>query len=149
VGQWADVWLRDYERPAYSTQRTYRLALKRVREDIGDKALTAIDRPTARGLARKWPNGTTRVARAMFGDAFRDGVILANPFENQRLEQSKGRKDLDALSEAEIRGLADAALGSLNEYGTEFRAVILFSATSAAVLGSSRASGALTWLGTG
>lgn len=126
VDEWADVWLRDYERPAPSTQRTYRLGLKRVREDIGDLRINEIDRPTARRWAREWPNSTTRVARALFGDAFRDGLIVANPFEQQRLEQPRGRKDLDALTEPEIQELADASLSALGEYGQEFRAVIVF-----------------------
>lgn len=126
VSEWVDVWLRDYERPAPATQRTYRNGLKRVRADIGNDKLEEIDRPTARRLARLWPRSTTRVARAMFGDAHRDGLIVANPFENQRLEQPKGRKDLDALTEPEIMGLADAAVAALPEYGVEFRAFIIF-----------------------
>lgn len=126
VSEWCDVWLRDYERPAPATQRTYRLMLKRVRADIGHLPLTKVDRPTARRWAREWPNSTTRVARALFGDAHRDGLVAANPFEKQRLEQPKGRKDIDALGEDEIFELADAALDCLGSYGTEFRALIIF-----------------------
>jgi integrase len=126
VQQWAIVWLRDYARPAPATRRTYAYAVKRVVADIGEVVLARIDRPTARRLARQWPTSTARVARTMFGDAARDGLIATNPFTNLRLETPKGRKDLDALTEPEIHGLADAAAPALGDYGTEFRALLLF-----------------------
>lgn len=126
VREWAAVWLRDYARPAPYTQRTYRLALKRVVHDVGNRRLDSIDRPTARRLANSWPRGTTRVARTMFGDAHRDGLTRENPFANLRLETPRGRKDLDALTEPEIKALADSAVDALGTYGSEFRAVIIF-----------------------
>ena len=49
-----------------------------------------------------------RVARTMWADAVRDEVCDLNPWTNLRLETPKGRKDLDALTEQEIRGLADS-----------------------------------------
>jgi hypothetical protein len=45
----------------------------------------------------------------MFGDAVRDGLIVTNPFAGLRLETPRGRKDLTALAELEIRELADMA----------------------------------------
>lgn len=126
VREWSVVWLRDYERPAPATRRTYAYAAKQIVADIGEMALARIDRPTARRLARQWPTNTARVARTMFGDAARDGLIAANPFTELRLETPKGRKDLDALTEAEIQDLADSAVDTLGDYGTEFRALILF-----------------------
>jgi hypothetical protein len=72
------VWLRDYARPAPATQRTYRYAVERINADAGDVLLARVDRPTARRLAAQWPKGTTRVARTMFADAQRDGLIAAN-----------------------------------------------------------------------
>ena len=45
---------------------------------------------------------------------------------NLRLETSKGRTDLDALSEPEIAELADAAVSALGAYGPEFRARLVF-----------------------
>ena len=62
----------------------------------------------------------------MFGDAQRDGLIASNPFTNLRLETPKGRKDLQALTEPEIVGLADAAVIALGEYGPQFRAALIF-----------------------
>jgi integrase len=51
-----------------------------------------------------------------------------NPFSNLRLEQPRGRKDLVALTEAELLKLGDAALAVHGEYGPTFRAMILFAA---------------------
>jgi hypothetical protein len=69
IQEWSMVWLRDYQRSAVSTQRTYRYAVERINADVGHLLLARIDRPTARRLAKDWPRGTTRVARTMFGDA--------------------------------------------------------------------------------
>lgn len=90
IRDWSMVWLRDYPRPAVSSQRTYRYAVERINADAGDLLLARVDRPTARRLAKEWPMGTTRVARTMFADAHRDGLIVANPFTNLRLETPKG-----------------------------------------------------------
>lgn len=66
VREWSTVWLRDYERSAPATRRTYGYATKQIVADIGDLVLARIDRPTARRLARQWPTNTARVARTMF-----------------------------------------------------------------------------------
>jgi integrase len=52
-----------------------------------------------------------------------------NPFANLRLPGSRGRKDIVALTEAQLTALADVALDSrmeLGEFGPEYRAMILF-----------------------
>lgn len=70
-----------------------------------------------------------RVARAMFTDAINDGLHAGpNPFSNLRLEQPRGRRDLVALTEAELVRLADCAPQSLGAVGPTFRAMILFAA---------------------
>jgi integrase len=125
VEQWCRIWLSDYARPAPATQRTYRYATEQIRQDVGKRRLDDIDRPLARRLANRWPRGTTRVARTMWADAARDGVTVANPFTNLRLKTPKGRKDLDALTEAEVIELADLAAAYHGDYGAEARAIIL------------------------
>jgi integrase len=128
VEQWCRIWLSDYARPAPATQRTYRYASEQIRRDIGKRKLDDVDRPLARRLANRWPRGTTCVARTMWADAARDGVVQGNPFTNLRLETPKGRKDLDALTEPEIldlADLADLAAGYHDDYGPEARAIIL------------------------
>ena len=126
VDEWTAIWLRDYARPALATRRTYATAAKTIRRDIGSKRMVVIDPLTARQWANKWPRNTTRAARTMFADARRAGIIRDNPFADMRLEQSRGRKDIDALTEEEVFSLADAALGVCGRYGAEFRALVIF-----------------------
>ena len=65
----------------------------------------------------------------MFNDAINDGLHPGpNPFANLRLEQSRGRKDLIALTVEELDELADTALAVHGEFGPTFRAMILFAA---------------------
>lgn len=125
VAQWARIWLSDYARAAPATRRTYRYATIQIVERLGSRRLDDLERPEARRLARSWPRGTTRVARTMWADAVRDGVCNLNPFTNLRLETPRGRRDLDALDEQEVRGLAGLALVAHGEYGTEAAAMIL------------------------
>jgi hypothetical protein len=90
--------------------------------------LTELDRPTARAWALKQPKGNVHVVRAMFGDAVRGGLAATNPFSNLRLEQSRGRKDLEPLTEAELHDLVECTLWVHGSYGPTFRAMILFAA---------------------
>jgi integrase len=62
----------------------------------------------------------------MLNDAVDAGLIAANPFAGLRLEQSRGRKDLEALAEREILNLADAAVRAYDDaFGLVMRAWIL------------------------
>ena len=86
-----------------------------------------IDRPAARVWAIKHPHNLPAV-RAMFGDAVRDGLIPLNPFAGLRLPGSKGRKEIVALTEAELHAVADLVLDErmeLGEYAPEYRALVL------------------------
>jgi hypothetical protein len=103
-------WVVDYPRPAAATRRTHRYALSAFIRDFAGVRLSEIDRPTARAWALRQPKANVYVVRAMFGDAVRDGLAPSNPFSNLRLEQSRGRKDLIALTESELQDLADCAL---------------------------------------
>jgi integrase len=51
-----------------------------------------------------------------------------NPFSNLRLEQSRGRKDLIALTEDELTEPGEKALDVSGEFGPSFRAMIIFAA---------------------
>jgi integrase len=68
------------------------------------------------------------VVRALLNDALNEGCVTENPFANQRLDQRRGRRDLVALSEPEVRDLADASLRLFGAYGPTFRACVLFAA---------------------
>lgn len=126
IAEWAAVWLSDYVRPAAATRNNYRYGCKRVAQDMGEMLLADVDRPTARKHAQAWPHSVTKVARALFGDATRDGLIEFNPFTGLRIETPRGRKDIDALTEPEIHELAEIAEQHYgDDYGPECAAVIL------------------------
>lgn len=125
VQQWGRVWLSDYPRAAASTQRTYRYAVEQISKALGARRLGEVGRREARQVAKDWPRGTTRVAAAMWADAVRDEMCELNPWTNLRIEGPRGRKDIDALTEAEVLELADLALEIHRDYGPEARAIIL------------------------
>ena len=126
VQDWATVWLADYARAAAATRNNYRYGTKRVLADLGPVLLADVDRPTARRHAQTWPHSVTKVARAMFGDATRDGLIDFNPFTGLRIETPRGRKDIDALTEPDIHQLAHIAETHYGpDYGPESAAIIL------------------------
>jgi integrase len=125
VAHWGRVWLTDYARDAAATRRTYAYAVKQITDELRNLRLDQVDRPRARRLATSWPRGTSRIARTMWGDAVRDGLCDANPWSDLRLETPKGRKDIDALTESEIRNLSELARAIHGDYGDEAAAIIL------------------------
>ena len=104
---WARRWLRDYARPAPNTRKTYAYAIERLIDEFGSRPLSSIDRMEARAAAGRLPRQPLKIARTMLNDAIDAGLIRANPFAGLRLEQSRGRKDLEALTEDEVVELAD------------------------------------------
>lgn len=129
--EYAAGWLETHQRkrPAASTRRNYRYALRPFIEDFRGVPLASIDRRTARAWSEAHPVSNSRAVRAMFTDAIDDGAHPGpNPFANLRLEQPRGRKDLVALTESEVERLADLALDACGAFGSQFRAMILFAA---------------------
>lgn len=128
-GEFAALWLAEYPRTAGATRRTYGYGLKAFAEEFARVRLADLDRVTARGWALRHPQSNVRVVRAMFNDAINDGLHPGpNPFANLRLEQSRGRKDLIALTVDELDELAEVALRVHGEFGPVFRAMVIFSA---------------------
>ncbi len=126
-GEFVALWLNEYPRKAGATRRTYRYGLKVFADEFARVRLADLDRVTARGWALRHPQSNVRVVRAMFNDAINDGLHPGpNPFANLRLEQPRGRKDLTALTRDELHELADKALAVHGEFGSVFRAMILF-----------------------
>ncbi len=127
--EFSAFWLEQYPRGAGATRRTYRYGVKDFAEEFGRVRLADVDRLSARAWALKAPQSNVRVVRAMLNDTINDGVHPGpNPFANLRLEQSRGRKDLVALTVEGLDTLADTALRVGGEFGPTFRAMILFSA---------------------
>jgi integrase len=128
-GEFAELWLTDYARAAGATRRTYRYGVAAFGKEFGHVRLSEFDRPTARSWSLRAPQSNVRVVRAMFNDAINDGLHPGpNPFSNLRLEQSRGRKDLIALTEDELAGLCEKALAVHGEFGPSFRAMVIFAA---------------------
>lgn len=126
--QFAARWTKDYPRPRLSTNKHNAERVKRFSEDFKGVRLNEIDRPSARAWALTHAHCVPAV-RAMFGDAVRDGIVDLNPFAGLRLRGSKGRRDITALTEADLSKLADLALDDrmeLGAYGPQYRAMILF-----------------------
>lgn len=128
-GEFASLWLDDYPRAAGATRRTYGYGLKTFAKEFAHLRLAEMDRLAARAWALRSPQSNVRVVRAMFNDAINDGLHPGpNPFANLRLEQSRGRKDLVALTRDELDELAETPLRVHGDFGPVFRAMILFSA---------------------
>lgn len=122
-------WLRDYPRPKTSTNKLYAGRIQGFADDFRGVKMNAMTRPMARAWALEHPKGVVDVVAAMFSDARRDDIVLRNPFADLRLPQSKGRKDITALTEAEVMRLAECAVSVFpNEDGETLRAAIIFSA---------------------
>lgn len=122
----AERWPEDYPRPSKTTQRTYRYALVAFREQFEGVRLAELDRPTARAWALGQPRKNVEAIRAMFSDAMRDGLVAHNPFSNLRMPTSRGRRDIDPLTEAELADLAEVARKVHGDYGSIFSAMITF-----------------------
>jgi integrase len=119
-------WLEDYPRPKQTTRRTYGYALRPFAHDFAGVRLADLDRPTAREWALRHTREQVQVARALFSDARRDGLVADNPFSELRLPGSRGRRDLNPLVPAQVHELAETALTVHGEYGRTVRAMILF-----------------------
>ena len=126
--QFAERWMRDYPRPSASTRRTHTERTRRFAKDFEGVKLADVDRRAARTWALTHPNDAP-VVSTMFADALRDGLVQINPFAQLRLPRSRGRKDIVAMTEADVIALADLALDPLMEledFGREYRAMILW-----------------------
>jgi integrase len=127
IESFAGRWVRDYPRPRRSSNTSNAERVKPLVREMGGLRLTDVSRPVARAWALKhrW---ALPAARAMFADAMNDGLVDANPFSNLRLPASEGRKRIVALTESELRGLADQALKAWPDDGWawSYRAMILF-----------------------
>lgn len=125
VEQWGRMWLSDYAREAPATRLVYRQAVKKITSAIGNERMGDVGRAKARKLALGWPRNVSAVAGTMWADALRDGICRENPWTNMRIPQSRGRKDIQPLTEKELHELAHTAQRVHKDYGAEARAIIL------------------------
>jgi integrase len=127
VESFAGRWVRDYPRPRSSSNASNADRAKPLAAELGHLRLTDVTRPMARAWALKhrW---ALPAARAMYADAMNDGLVDHNPFASLRLPGSEGRKRIVALTETELRALADQALKAWPDdaWAFSYRAMILF-----------------------
>lgn len=127
VAEFSERWLRDFRRPRASTNRHNAYMVAPLVADIGSVKMGDIRRRQAREWALRH-RSSVPVVRAMFNDALNEECVVTNPFANLRLDQRRGRRDLNVPSEAEVHALADTALRIFGSYGPTFRACVLFAA---------------------
>jgi integrase len=127
VKTFAARWQRDYPRPKESTNRHYAGMAKIFVNQFGTKRLPDITRLDARRFAREH-KGAALAVRAMFSDAMDENLIEVNPFSNLRIKGSRGRKDIEIPSRAEIDRLVEVAKAEHKHY--DFWRMILFSTYS-------------------
>lgn len=124
VAQYAASWLRLHPRARLSTVRHYEECLRAFLVEHGSTKLDDWSRPQALAWAVAHRTALP-VVRAMFSDARRDGLVAENPFTDLRLQQSRGRRDLDVLSVDQVQALAEVARKT---FGPGFAAFVLTAA---------------------
>jgi integrase len=128
-------WLALRPRPRAVTNEHNRLALKRFADDFNGVRLSDVTPMQAAewALENKW---RVQTVRAMFADAVRMGCCERNPFANLGHPKSRGRRDIEVLTAAEVQRLADCAVEVWGTgLGHELKAMILFAAYSGLRLG--------------
>lgn len=135
VRAYAADWLEDHHgegtrRPSPATLTHNRDMLRPFLEEFGHLSVDAgIGRKQALRWAKAHPHNAKAVS-AMFNDAVDDEACKGNPFANRRHEESRERKHIHPLTEAEVNRLADIALRHWGEdgYGITARAWVLLAA---------------------
>jgi integrase len=123
----ADRWLEEWPRKAAGTRRTYAAAAKRFAEHFGATLLADVERLSARTWALTVPRNVSTPVSTMFEDARNVGLVEANPFSNLRLPRTEATEEVHPPSVEEFRELL-AACTAVGGYGSEFRALLQFTA---------------------
>lgn len=118
-----------------STSYTNHYALKPFVRRFRGVPLDALGQEDAREFAEAYPRAA-ELARSVFNDAMRRGLVDRNPFALLHYSRGHGRRDVDVISLEQLYALGDAAVATHGrEYGPVFRAAVLFSAFSGLRLG--------------
>lgn len=124
VAQWTERWLVLYPRAGVSTRRSYAEAVRRVNGLLGDREMRQVSRAHVREILPELARCHVPVARACWADAQRDGIVEQNPWSDLRLPRSRGRADIQALSNVEVDRLCAIARAVHAGYGPEMAAII-------------------------
>jgi integrase len=127
VRDFAETWVERYPRPASTTNRTNRFAIRPFVQTFGDRWLDSLDRTECRDWALRAKYGQVKPTRSMLNDAIKEGLLEENPLAALGLPKPQGRANdtpppLEvALAIAET---AESALGPV--IGPTFRTFIEF-----------------------
>lgn len=129
VGQWAETWLRGYERHRASTVRQARVHVRVIVEDLGSRPLRDV-RPSevqqwvvqlaGRGYVASYVYALHRRLSQLFADAQHDGLVAKNPCSRRTSPAAPKQRPYVATTE-QVWALHDA----LPEH---FRPVVLLGA---------------------
>jgi integrase len=130
VREFFDSWAARFPRPKLATMEHNCERVGKFAVDFGERPMASVRRKEARtwALANK---SRFPAVRAMFSDwCSEQDVMPANPFMGLRLGgKSRGRKDIEPLSDAQLTHLADTALWVWpGRFGQTMRALILCAA---------------------
>ncbi|MEV8272692.1 site-specific integrase [Microbacterium sp. NPDC077184] len=116
LGEWADVWIRGYERNRASTVRQARVHLRVIVADLGARPLRAV-RPSevntwvaslaARGYAQSTVYALHRRLSQLFTDAVHDGLIPRSPCSRRTSPPAAKQRPYVATTE-QVWALHDA-----------------------------------------
>ena len=134
VDAYAERWLTikhgpGTRRPAESTRKQNRAMLKSFRAEFGSRLMAGgVQRREALDWAISHGQQAKAVA-AMWNDAIDDDIgVVVNPLANRRLQQPRGRRDINPLTEREVLLLEQIALDRWGAYGPVAAAWIRFGA---------------------
>lgn len=122
----AETWVDRFPRRKESTNIHNRERVKKFAEDFRGVPL-GLSRRRARDWALENPSCVSSV-RAMFTDAMNDGLIDFNPFGQLKLARSKGRRDIEVVSEEQLAKLVEVAKSSHPVIGEQLGAMVLVAA---------------------
>lgn len=126
--EFAATWIQRFPRAKDSTNINNQQLVAKFATDFEGVPMSDVTRRQAYDWSVRHPS-RWKAVRAMFSDAVRVEECAANPFTNMRLRESRGRRDLPALTEPEVEQLAQHARDTWKDYGLRvFAPMIQFAA---------------------
>jgi integrase len=123
----AERWLEEWPRKAFSTRQLYQQAAERFAEDFGPTPLGEVERLSARSWALGVPRNLSKIIGTMYEDARNVGLVEHNPFSNLRLPATEKTEEIRPPTLEEYHQMLAGCM-ALGGHGSEFRALITFTA---------------------
>lgn len=120
----AGRWVRDWPRPAESSNRHNEGAVRRFGEDFAGRSLRSVTADEGRVWARE-NMSRVRECRAMYNDAIKAGLAEVNPFAGLGADHQRGRHGIVVLTRGEIGLLKETSVECHGEeFGSELAAMV-------------------------